>query len=206
MILGLFTVEVDPCNLKPLREAFKYNLSQRAQHALDIFNTSGNFKNHVINTSQHIDRMTPGQGGKMPCVTPHGECWSMPLRRYITGLGFGANDATNNLGSKVSYPNSETFQAWRSFFYKRSLYTGSMSAICPAQPLWLQIVIALRPIVVKWSWPLCFRNCMSWLATHTIAKQLGQLTFVPLLPVILKSSMRQCNSFTLEDRPTHAIY
>ena len=79
------SLKVDPCHLKPVKAARKLNLSQRAQRALDIFYTSGQFTNHCVDTSQHIDRMTSGDGGKIPCVTPKGSCWYMPLMRYITG-------------------------------------------------------------------------------------------------------------------------
>ena len=81
------TVKVNPLALQPLRESRQVVRSQRVQHALDIFNTAGDFESTFINTSQSIDRMASGcNDDVIPCITPKGDFFSMRHKRYITGL------------------------------------------------------------------------------------------------------------------------
>ena len=81
-----FSLQVCPTNLKPLTESHPFVHCQRVQHALDIFNTAGSYKNHFINTSQNINRMASKNGDVIPCLTPNGAFFSMRHKRYITGL------------------------------------------------------------------------------------------------------------------------
>ena len=80
--------QVNPLELIPLRESWPVVHTQRVQHALDIYNTAGTFGNMFINTSQSIERMVSGSAeGTIPCITPNGAFFSMPHKRYLTGLG-----------------------------------------------------------------------------------------------------------------------
>lgn len=80
------TVKVNPLALQPLRESHQVVRSQRVQHALDIFNTAGDFETKFINTSQSINRMASGRDDVIPCITPSGDFFSMRHKRYLTGL------------------------------------------------------------------------------------------------------------------------
>lgn len=85
--IDLPTVKVNPLALQPLRESHQVVRSQRVQHALDIFNTAGNFESKFINTSQSINRMASGRNvDVIPCITPNGDFFSMRHKRYLTGL------------------------------------------------------------------------------------------------------------------------
>ena len=83
----LHPYQVNPRELTPLKESWSVVHTQRVQHALDIYNTAGTFGNSFINTSQSIERMVSGSGDTIPCITPNGTFFSMPHKRYLTGLG-----------------------------------------------------------------------------------------------------------------------
>ncbi|CAK9064861.1 unnamed protein product [Durusdinium trenchii] len=76
-------LEVDPKNLHKVDAASRTFSSQRAVHAVEVYESGGH--KGTLSVSQQINRMTV-KGQNVPCITPGAQLWNMEKKRLLTGL------------------------------------------------------------------------------------------------------------------------